>query len=169
MYNLFCNFHLKIEYNFIAYFSSVILFKIKPKLSKSNQPLPPGYSGGKEFVWNVGNLGLIPKLGRSSGWGHGHHCSILAWKIPWTEEPGRLEDTGSQRVGHNWEIKHTCTLEHKHWDTVTVDLITQMATKWLAWLIGDSCDSWMKGGVCLGWDGAGRHKISSCYSERHTI
>ena len=28
--------------------------------------------------------------------------SILAWRIPWTEEPGRLQSTGSQRVGHNW-------------------------------------------------------------------
>ena len=29
------------------------------------------------------------------------HSSILAWKIPWTEEPGRLQSTGSQRVGHD--------------------------------------------------------------------
>ena len=29
------------------------------------------------------------------------HSSILAWKIPWTEEPGRLQSMGSQRVGHN--------------------------------------------------------------------
>ena len=27
--------------------------------------------------------------------------SILAWRIPWTEEPGRLQSTGSQRVGHD--------------------------------------------------------------------
>ena len=30
------------------------------------------------------------------------HYSILAWKIPWTEEPGRLQSMGSQRVGHDW-------------------------------------------------------------------
>ena len=30
------------------------------------------------------------------------HCSILAWKIPWTEEPGRLQSMGSRRVGHDW-------------------------------------------------------------------
>ena len=30
------------------------------------------------------------------------HSSILAWKIPWTEEPGRLQPTGSQRVRHDW-------------------------------------------------------------------
>ena len=29
------------------------------------------------------------------------HSSILAWRIPWMEEPGRLQSTGSQRVGHN--------------------------------------------------------------------
>ena len=29
------------------------------------------------------------------------HSSILAWRIPWTEKPGRLESTGSQRVGHD--------------------------------------------------------------------
>ena len=29
------------------------------------------------------------------------HPSFLAWKIPWTEEPGRLPSTGSQRVGHD--------------------------------------------------------------------
>ena len=29
------------------------------------------------------------------------HSSILAWRIPWTEEPSRLQSTGSQKVGHN--------------------------------------------------------------------
>ena len=30
------------------------------------------------------------------------HCSILAWRIPWTEEPGGLQSMGSQRVRYNW-------------------------------------------------------------------
>ena len=30
------------------------------------------------------------------------HSSILTWRIPWTEESGRLESTGSQRVGQDW-------------------------------------------------------------------
>ena len=33
------------------------------------------------------------------------HSSILAWKIPWTEEPGGLQSMGSQRVGHDWATK----------------------------------------------------------------
>ena len=39
------------------------------------------------------------------------HSSILAWKIPLTEEPGRLQSMGSQRVGHDWVTSlhlHTC-------------------------------------------------------------
>ena len=34
-----------------------------------------------------------------------NHASTLAWKIPWTEEPGRLQSMGSQRVGHE-ELLH---------------------------------------------------------------
>ena len=30
------------------------------------------------------------------------HSSVLAWRIPWTEKPGRLQSMGSQRVGHDW-------------------------------------------------------------------
>ena len=35
------------------------------------------------------------------GEGNGTHSSTLAWKIPWTEEPGRLQSMGSRRVGHD--------------------------------------------------------------------
>ena len=35
------------------------------------------------------------------------HSSILAWKIPWTEEPGGLQFMGSQRVRHDWMTEHT--------------------------------------------------------------
>ena len=35
------------------------------------------------------------------------HSSILSWKIPWTEEPGRLQFMGSQRVGHDWTCTHS--------------------------------------------------------------
>ena len=34
------------------------------------------------------------------------HFSILAWKIPWTEEPGGLQSKGSQRVEYNWATKY---------------------------------------------------------------
>ena len=56
----------------------------------------PGGSDGKEFACNAGDLGLIPGSGRSSEEGNGFQSSILAWRIPWTEEPGRLQFIGSQ-------------------------------------------------------------------------
>ena len=50
---------------------------------------------------NVGDLGSIPELGRSPEKEMATHSSILAWRIPWTEEPGGLQSMGSQRVGHD--------------------------------------------------------------------
>ena len=38
----------------------------------------------------------------SLGEGIGNPCSILAWRIPWTEEPGGLQTMGSQRIRHDW-------------------------------------------------------------------
>ena len=43
----------------------------------------------------------IPMSGRSPRGGNGNPSSILAWKIPWIEEPGGLQSMGSQRVGHD--------------------------------------------------------------------
>ena len=60
-----------------------------------------GGSDGKVSAYNVGDLGLIPGSGRSPGEVMAPHPSTLAWKIPWTEEPGRLQSMGSQRVGHD--------------------------------------------------------------------
>ena len=63
-----------------------------------------GGSDGKDSACNVGNPGLIPGLGSSPGEEKGNPSSILAWKIPRTEEPGGLQSMGSQRVRHDWVI-----------------------------------------------------------------
>ena len=47
------------------------------------------------------DLGSIPGLKRSLEEEMATHSSILAWEIPWTEEPGGLQSVGSQRVGHD--------------------------------------------------------------------
>ena len=57
----------------------------------------------------MGDMGLISGSGRSFGGGQATHSSILEWEIPWTEEPGRLQSTGSQRIGHD-RSGLTCTL-----------------------------------------------------------
>ena len=38
------------------------------------------------------------------------YSSLVAWKIPWTEEPGRLQCTGSQRVRQDWATNSTTTV-----------------------------------------------------------
>ena len=77
----------------------------------------PGSSDGKGSACNAGDLCSIPGLGRSPGEGKGYplqytHSTILAWRIPWTEESGRLQSMGLQRVGCKW-------VTHRHTDTHT--------------------------------------------------
>ena len=61
----------------------------------------PGGSDSKASVYNAGDPGL------TLGWEDplekemAIHSSTIAWKIPWTEEPGRLQSMGSQRVRYN--------------------------------------------------------------------
>ena len=58
----------------------------------------PGGSDGKESACNAGDMSSIFGSGRSPGEGNGYHSSILAWRIPWTEEPEELQSTGLERV-----------------------------------------------------------------------
>ena len=57
----------------------------------------PRSSTVKNLPAKAGDAGLIPGRGRSPGEGKATHSSILAWEIPWTEEPGRLQSTGLQK------------------------------------------------------------------------
>ena len=54
------------------------------------------------------------------------HSSILAWRIPWTEEPGGLQSMGSQRVGHDWPIN---THIHTHTHSF-ITLLDSPPEKW---------------------------------------
>ena len=60
-----------------------------------------GGSDSKASACNARDPGSIPGSGRSLEKEMATHSSILAWKIPWMEEPGRLQSMGSQRVGHD--------------------------------------------------------------------
>ena len=62
----------------------------------------PGGSVVKNLPANAGDArdsNSIPGSGRFLGEEMATHSSILAWEIPWTEEPSRLQSMGSQRVG----------------------------------------------------------------------
>ena len=71
----------------------------------------PGGASGKEPVCNRRwkRHMFDPWLEDPLEEGMASHPSILAWRIPWTEEPGALWSIGSQRVGHDWnDWAHTC-------------------------------------------------------------
>ena len=66
-----------------------------------------------ESTFNVGDLGSISGLGRSSGGGHGNLTPVfLPGESPWTKEPG-----SSKRAGHNWAAKRTRAHTHTHTHT----------------------------------------------------
>ena len=69
----------------------------------------PGGSEDKASACKAEDPGSIPGLGRSLEKEMVTHSSIPAWRIPWTKEPGGLQSTGSQRVGHDWVTSHTHT------------------------------------------------------------
>ena len=61
----------------------------------------PASSDSKESACNEGDLGSIPGSEEPLEKGMATYSSILAWRIPWTEEPGGLQSMGLQRVGHD--------------------------------------------------------------------
>ena len=62
----------------------------------------PWWLSSKESASNAGDADLISGLERSPGEGMATLSSTLAWRNPWTEEPGRLQSMGLQKVGHGW-------------------------------------------------------------------
>ena len=70
----------------------------------------PGSSVGKEPACTAGDPGSIPGLGRYPGKEMATYYSIFAWRFQWTEEPGGLWSSGSQRDKMEaTQHKHACT------------------------------------------------------------
>ena len=74
-----------------------------------------GFPGGSVLKNLPANAGDARDTGSIPGWEDpleeemATHPSILAWRVPWTEEPGGLQFVGSQRVGHD-QVTNTFTL-----------------------------------------------------------
>ena len=97
----------------------------------------PNWSHGPQpclTQWNYEPCHIVPpKMGRS--WWRGltecgplekgmaNHFSILDWKIPWTEEPGRLQSMESQRVGHDWATSLSLSLYLLYKSTLNWEII----------------------------------------------
>ena len=65
-------------------------------------------------IWSLGQEDPLEK-------GVATHSSIFPWRIPWREEPGRLQSMELQRVGHDWATKYACML------------YLESETKWGGW------------------------------------
>ena len=77
------------------------LLKSRKKKKKSQVYKAPGFPSGsdsKESACHAGDLDWEDPLEK----GMATHSSIVAWRIPWIEEPGGLQSMGSRRVRHDW-------------------------------------------------------------------
>ena len=72
----------------------------------------PGGSDSKESACNAGDM--VWSMDREDPLEKemATHSSVLAWRIPWTEEPGGLQSMGSQRVRHDWVTNITLLLHY---------------------------------------------------------
>ena len=66
------------------------------------------------WLWSLSREDLLEK-------GLATHSSILAWRIPWTEEPGGLQTVGSQRVRYDWGT-NSFSFTRFHWDRQSMKL-----------------------------------------------
>ena len=83
---MYCNTKMKVRWQYTVFRASQVVLVVK---------YLPVNAGDHR------NVGLIHGSGRTPGVEMAIHSSILAWKIPWTEETGGLKFMGSQRVRHD--------------------------------------------------------------------
>ena len=74
-------------------FTTTVTWETPRSLAVTSFCLPSG-SDSKESAYNVGDPGSTHGSGRSPGEGNATHSSILAWRMPWTEEPGAVQSMG---------------------------------------------------------------------------
>ena len=101
------------------------------------------------------------------------HSGNVAWRIPWTEEPGGLQSIGLKRVGHNWrDLAHTA----RWWITFNFKILLHRVTPW------ELCSRWNEGstgpkgkvGGWLNWGGGlgmrrdegSQHGGRSCWDQQ---
>ena len=98
----------------------------------------PGGSVVKNTSANAGDAGSIPWLGRSPGGEMATHSSILAWTIPWTEEPGGLQSMGWQRVRRDWATELNWAAECAQWIRVCLPV----HRRWVWSLVRENFTCW---------------------------
>ena len=99
----------------------------------------PGGTDGKASATQMNRKTRVQSLGQEDPLEKEitTHSSTLAWKIPWTEEPARLQSMGLQRVGHNWVTECVCMHTHTHIHTYPTK--SQMFSIWPFEMLTKSC------------------------------
>ena len=105
--------------------NSVLWLEFLDHLHLLNDTGFPGGSDGKESACNVGDPGSIPGEDDPLEKGMVTHSSILAWRIPWTEEPGGLQSRGVTELGTTEQLTLSLSmvqldfnLSHCHWFSI---------------------------------------------------
>ena len=112
MYKILCeqkhnplhNIRNQCHYHLVRDLKSEIKPPLPPPSAEPELTIYMGFPSGlavKNLPANAGDAGSIPGGGRSPGHGNSNPLSILAWEIPWTEEPGGVQSLGLQRAGHD--------------------------------------------------------------------
>ena len=92
------------------------------------------------WIWSLGRKDPLEKEMAT-------HSSILAWRIPWTEEPSGLQSTGSLRVGHDWATSLSLsTFLHwrRKWQPTPVFLPGESQGRWAAVYGVTQSQTWLK-------------------------
>ena len=101
-------------------YCSGVLHSMQKEMATHSPVFLPGESHGQKNLTGYSLWGRKSQMRLSDdtttttiriGEGNATHCRILVWRIPWTEEPGRLQSMGSQRVGHD-RVTNTYTDAH---------------------------------------------------------
>ena len=90
------------------------------------------------------------------------HSSTFAWKIPWMEEPGRLQSMGLQRVGHDWETFFTF-----HFHALEKEMATDSSA--LAWRIPGTGGAWRSAVYGVAQNRTRLKRLSSSSSSSSSI
>ena len=123
----------------------------------------PGSSDGKAFACNEGTW--VRSLAREDPLVKemAIHSRTLAWKIPWMEEPGRLQSMGWQRVGHNWATSLTLMFSTQIFSVVQLlSHIRLFATSWSA-----ACQAFLS--FIISWSLLKLMSIESVMPPNHLI
>ena len=85
---------------------------------------------------NAGEPGLIPGLGDHLEKEMATPSSILAWEIPWTEKPGRLQSMGLHRVGQDWAVNSLTFMSIVNWIQYSaVNWILYYPMQWIIYFL----------------------------------